>query len=258
MLLLIKLGADLEEQVAGLLHDVSHTAFSHVIDWVWGNQTNEDYQDNNHFNFLTNSDIKSVLGKYKFNISSIANLGNFKLLEREIPFLCADRIDYSLREFSLWANRSIVKECLKNLFVIDNKIIFKDVHVAREFSETYLKCQQEHWGSFEAISRYYRLSELLKKAIERKILTRNDFSNNDMFVLNKIYQSDQKDLINELEKMREKVILNKIGITKKKKFRYVDPEVLINNEIKNISSIDQSFARLLEKQRQLNEKGVEI
>ncbi len=32
MLLLRKLNASLEEQAAGLLHDVSHTAFSHVVD----------------------------------------------------------------------------------------------------------------------------------------------------------------------------------------------------------------------------------
>lgn len=34
MLLIRHLGGSLEEQVAGLLHDVSHTAFSHVVDIV--------------------------------------------------------------------------------------------------------------------------------------------------------------------------------------------------------------------------------
>src|SRR5690554_5599914 len=29
-------GSPLKEQVAGLLHDVSHTAFSHVGDWIFG------------------------------------------------------------------------------------------------------------------------------------------------------------------------------------------------------------------------------
>ena len=33
-LLLRKLGAGAKEQLAGLLHDVSHTAFSHAVDFV--------------------------------------------------------------------------------------------------------------------------------------------------------------------------------------------------------------------------------
>ncbi len=44
MLLIRKLGGSLEEQIAGLLHDVSHTAFSHVIDFVFENKE-EDYHE---------------------------------------------------------------------------------------------------------------------------------------------------------------------------------------------------------------------
>lgn len=52
LFLLKKLDASLEEQVAGLLHDVSHTAFSHVADWVFGTKENENYQDDNHLDVL--------------------------------------------------------------------------------------------------------------------------------------------------------------------------------------------------------------
>ena len=38
MYLLQHLGTSEEEQVAGLLHDVSHRAFSHVYNWVVGTQ----------------------------------------------------------------------------------------------------------------------------------------------------------------------------------------------------------------------------
>jgi HD superfamily phosphohydrolase len=36
----------LEEQIAGLLHDVSHTTFSHAGDWIFGKENQEkDYQN---------------------------------------------------------------------------------------------------------------------------------------------------------------------------------------------------------------------
>lgn len=44
MLLVKKLGGSVEEQIAGLLHDVSHTAFSHVIDYVFDNE-DESYHE---------------------------------------------------------------------------------------------------------------------------------------------------------------------------------------------------------------------
>ena len=44
MLLIKALGGSLEEQIAGLLHDVSYTAFSHVIDFVLDCK-DEDYHE---------------------------------------------------------------------------------------------------------------------------------------------------------------------------------------------------------------------
>src|SRR3989344_8664366 len=41
LIILRRLNAGLEAQVAGLLHDVSHTAFSHVVDWVFGDPLKE-------------------------------------------------------------------------------------------------------------------------------------------------------------------------------------------------------------------------
>jgi HD superfamily phosphohydrolase len=48
--LLLKIyGAPIEEQIAGLIHDVSHLTFSHCIDYVFGaeNGKTQGHQDNN-------------------------------------------------------------------------------------------------------------------------------------------------------------------------------------------------------------------
>src|SRR3989344_6676332 len=122
MILLRILGASIEEQVAGLLHDVSHTAFSHVIDWAIGDPTREDFQDKNHLKFIEKSELKGILTKYNLDYSKIAKIEEFGLLEQEAPGLCADRVDYTLREMRLFGDKG-GDFMIKSLANFDEKMI---------------------------------------------------------------------------------------------------------------------------------------
>ena len=97
MILLKKLNASLEEQIAGLLHDTPHTAFSHVIDFVFKSK-NHDFHEKFHEEIITNSEIPTILKEYGFDTERFFNESNFPLLEKPLPDLCADRIDYTLRD----------------------------------------------------------------------------------------------------------------------------------------------------------------
>lgn len=70
-ILLNRLGASEEEQVAGLLHDISHTAFSHLIDWVIGDSSKEDYQDKRHLSVLLENEIAQILSNYGYSSKNI-------------------------------------------------------------------------------------------------------------------------------------------------------------------------------------------
>ena len=70
MLLIRKLSGSLKEQIAGLLHDVSHTAFSHVIDFVFENKE-EDYHEKIYNSVVKNSEIPTILAKYDYNYENI-------------------------------------------------------------------------------------------------------------------------------------------------------------------------------------------
>src|SRR4051812_29346399 len=45
MLLVRRLGGSLQEQIAALLHDVSHTVFGHVIDYVFNDHLGQRYHE---------------------------------------------------------------------------------------------------------------------------------------------------------------------------------------------------------------------
>jgi HD superfamily phosphohydrolase len=90
------LGGSELEQIAGLLHDISHTAFSHVGDYVFDN-TDEDYHEKVFAEVLCKSEVPDVLLSYGYNVNQIL-YGIFDILEQPLPSLCADRLDYTLRD----------------------------------------------------------------------------------------------------------------------------------------------------------------
>lgn len=253
-LLLKKLGASEKEQIAGLLHDVSHTAFSHVVDWVLGNGKDEGHQDAKHLNFLLNSELSVILKKYNFDPAEIGNHHNFKLLENELPQICADRIDYSIREFPL----EIARELVENLIVEQGEIIFKNKESAKLLAENFLKRQVIHWGGFEAVSRYRLFANALKIALDKKIIDFNDFWKTDNYVLNKINEAKNEEINKILSALKNKK-LNGYPKGKEKafkKFRYVDPLFLENGKIVLLSKVDKKFANELEKVRIDNARGI--
>lgn len=256
MLLLKKLGASEEEQIAGLLHDVSHTAFSHVIDWVVGDGKTEDYQDEQHTQYLNNSEIPRILEKHGYSVNRISDYHHFGLLERDSPDLCADRVDYSLREFPA----DVVKICVPALAVHEGRIVFANQEAAELFAKHFLKQQMEHWGGLEAVSRYRIFANALRRAIGAKVISMDDFWKDDDFVMNKLVKAKNPDVISELEVLRSKSLAGlKKGTTPvHKKFRHVDPHFLLNGKVVRLSSVSQDFADELEKAREANRRGILI
>ena len=151
-ILLRKFKASFEEQIAGLLHDVSHGVFSHAIDYVVdeGSEKDQSFQDKILKSFIKNSEIPSIFKKYNLNLDYILEKENFPLLEKDLPDLCADRIDYSLR--SAVCNGVIskkeVKYFLKNLSVYNNLWVFKNFQSAKKYAKLFYFLNKVYYSGF--------------------------------------------------------------------------------------------------------------
>ena len=269
MLLLRKLNVSLEEQVAGLLHDVSVTTFSHVFDWIVGNYIREDSQDNNHKKFLSESGLAKILDKHGFKIENISNLDNYKFLDSEIPNLCADRLDYSLREINYRFSPILANLLLENLVIHDNLIAFRSKDRAELFGREYSILQSDHWASQETKIRYYIFAKSLDIALKKQIIKLGDFYGTEENILKKIKSANNPNinklfdiLRNKLEFKEDQMFYNLI--LPKKKFRYVDPcyleinvgkRVILNyGKLIRLSESDSDYKNFLEEQRKLNEE----
>ncbi len=259
MIFLRKLGATLEEQIAGLLHDVSVLAFSHISDWVFANGREgvEDYHDTIHEKFVKRTEIPKILEKFDFSLKRILNLENFSLLEKEIPDLCADRIDYALREL----NPKLVRDCIKSLINFNGEMIFNNEKSAFNFAHKFLELQTKHWGRHEAMIRYHLFSKALKIALAQKILSEKDFYKDELFILNKFEKSQDKTIKELLKILKNKELKIKSNLGKKskkivKKFRYVDPKVIFNGKLIRLSQLSPQFVKILAQHRKINKKGL--
>lgn len=255
-ILLQSLGASLEEQVAGLLHDISHTTFSHVFDWMVDNQHRDDSHEKRHLSIIKSAEISSVLEKYGYVPTRIADLKRYKLLDRHIPALCADRIDYSLRQFP---QLSVAKSCYKDLTILNKVIAFKSKQMAATFGYSFLNLQISDWSGYENISRYQIFAQVLKKAIQSKVISKEDFHTKDeRYIIKRLEMSHDRFISHRLSVLRHKSLTNlpKSRQLLTNKFRYVDPPFISQNNLTRLTEAEPKFRELIKHAKSLNKKGI--
>jgi hypothetical protein len=181
------------------------------------------------------------------------------LLEKKIPDLCADRVDCALREFKLWLNSNITRDCIEGLINYNGEIVFNNQKDAFDFATNFLELQTQHWGGYQAMMRYHLFSEALKIALDKKILSEEDFYKDEPFVLNKVEKNQNrriKEILSILKKKDPEDIKNNSGKRIIKKFRYVDPKIISNGQLVRLSKITPKFQAVIDRHKKINQKGL--
>ncbi|MBP2076386.1 HD domain-containing protein [Oceanobacillus polygoni] len=250
MLLIRKLGGSLEEQIAGLLHDVSHTAFSHVVDFVFDNKK-EDYHETIYDSIIQESEIPTILKKYHYNYEDILlDDTKWTLLEQPAPELCADRVDYTLRDMFEYGQISLVDvhKFLSDLTVVDGKIYLQNIDIAEWFVKTYYKEVIDFFMDPLNIYGYDRLAKTLKLALAQEIINLDDFLKDDDGLIQKLWSSKNKEIQILLEKLNQNVNvkedMDQFDLHRKNKIRLIDPSVLNGNTFVRASVLSKKVAEM--------------
>lgn len=254
--LLEKYGASIEEQIAGLIHDISHSAFSHCIDYVFnvGSEAEQNHQDNVFDVFVRRSEIPDIIRKRGFNLDRILDDRNFPLKEKDLPDLCADRIDYSLRTAVVFGDMTgeEVRELLGTLTVKEGNWIFRDFEAAKIYAELFRKLNTEYYSGLSSAVMFHTVGEYLRYALKKGYISEEELYLTDAEVLQRIAPFHEKD--GHLQLLFDRMN-KKIGYRDNPehhdaevvcKSRVVDPLCFSQNEVKRVSDIDPSWKKVLE------------
>ncbi|GAB3342939.1 HD domain-containing protein [Larkinella ripae] len=184
--LVSRFGGSVEEQIAALLHDVSHTAFSHVTDYVFEN-ADEDYHESIFDELINQSEIPAILERYGFTPSILAD-DSYTLLELPLPDLCADRLDYTLRDL-FYFNRISADEIhsfLASLLAYEHKFVVNSLEMANWITRQYEILNADYFRKKEHVYANTRFAEVLRLALTNHKITPNDLLGDDAQLIAKL------------------------------------------------------------------------
>ena len=255
--LLRLLGADPIEQAAGLLHDVPHTAFSHVIDFVFPNHAHT-YHEEHREAMLEGSEIPAICARHGLDWRYVSDAENFALLEQPLPQLCADRLDYFLRDgvvdvglFSAADARTL----LSHLRVWEacgeagrtGQIVVDDLDAARWLGEQFIRLDDVCWCSVQEVGWYAVMAEALRAALDLGVIVEADFTGTDADLFERLHAANAPAIQRWLALLRRDVDFVRDpahpDLFALPKVRAIDPPVLLDGYATPLSQLDAAFAR---------------
>ena len=247
--LLKKFGANKEECLAGLLHDLSHGPFSHVLDLVFKDDGNEEYTDGILLERISNSNIGKILRKNNYSLENIANNKSHTLLDKKLPDIAADRIDYAIRD-PFGMDTALSKRVLSSLIIKNGEFVFNNSFIANLFSRQYYVLSNELWSSVFWTVNHKILADAIKLIIDRGYVKKKElFLKNDEQII-KIIEKNKDKKIDKLIKRMGNLDYHNIKVVSKKdkydykwkkKNRFVDPKILIGDKVKKLSDINPEW-----------------
>jgi len=184
---------DPAQAMAGLLHDIATPVFAHVVDFMRGDYRNQESTEEGTEAFIrTSPELMAVLKRSSLRVDAVKDYHLYPIADNDTPKLSADRLEYTIGNMIGYgfATRDEAAALYHDVVVDVNEhnepeLMFAHEEQAIRFAEIALRCSDVYVADADRYSMQI-LSELLREAVDRGVITMADLHTTEPEVIAKL------------------------------------------------------------------------
>ena len=239
---------DRKQAVAGLLHDVASPVFAHVVDFLHGDYLKQESTEDGTETLIAGSpELQAVLRKYGLTTGDVCDYHRYPIADNESPLLSADRLEYTIGNSINYRICTLADaECFYGDLTVgtneegNKELMFKNMMIAEAFARAALACS-EIYASDEDRFAMQILSEILRYAMEHRVITEDDLYSTEPEIIRKLLSEERTAFlwnqfcaysrITKAPRPGARMCWRKIAVKK----RYIDPMVQGKGRLSKLS-----------------------
>lgn len=183
----------MEQSLAALFHDVTTPVFAHVVDFLNGDYLRQESTEAGVAECLTASpEVCSLLKKYGIVLEDVSDYHRYPIADNDSPALSADRLEYTLGNLLNYgfADLEQIRGIYYDLIVGTEEkgraeLVFRTPEIAERFAQLALKNSHIYVADEDRFA-MQALADLLRLALERKTICREDLWTTEPVVIERL------------------------------------------------------------------------
>ena len=192
-LLVWRFSKDPAQTLAAAFHDIATPCFAHVVDFMLGDHMKQESTESRTREMIEGSEeIRRLLRDYGLNVDDVADYHRYPVADNDSPGLSADRLEYTLGNLMNFGrrNRSRIRAYPDALKVGCNEegkpeLVFRDADTAADFAYGALEMGKIYVSDEDRFA-MEMLAEILKEAVDSRVITMEDLWHTEEQVIAKL------------------------------------------------------------------------
>ena len=255
---------DKKQTLAGLFHDISTPAFSHIVDFMNGDYLNqESTEDLTKYMIENSKEIMELLKRDEIKVEEVCDYHMYPIADNDTPMLSADRLEYTFSdglEIDGIFDLDKVNKIYKNISVLKNEndeieLGFNNLNIAEEFIFNANKLWLLISGGNEVNFIMQFWTDYLKESMKKGYIQEADlYKMSEFEIIEKIKKQAGKKMVDILEVFQNSNEIGRSDIEVKDKYcvsikakkRYINPLVSINEKTTRTTQVSNRSNKIIE------------